>query len=112
MSFVDDTRKLLQDLIAPELKSLQVQVASVEKSVSSLEKTMDARFAAMNDRMDALKESMLAETRVLSVTTNSSMAMMTRTLQDIDARLRRMEEERSRLGAGTAPAGAAPPAAA
>ena len=38
MSIVDDTRKLLQDLIAPELRALQVQV-------SSLEKTTDARFA-------------------------------------------------------------------
>ena len=39
MSIVDDTRKLLQDLIAPELRALQVQV-------SSLEKTTDARFAS------------------------------------------------------------------
>ncbi len=119
MSFVDDTRKLLQDLIAPELKSLQVQIASVEKSVSSLEKTMDARFsavndklAAMNDKMDAQKESLLAETRVLSVTLNSSLSMMTRTLQDIDGRLRRMEDDRDRVRFASPPAGAIPPAVA
>ena len=28
--FVDDTRKLLQDLVAPELKGIQVQVASLD----------------------------------------------------------------------------------
>ena len=134
MSFVDDTRKLLQDLIAPELKGLQTQVSSLEKTMdarfASLEKTMDARFeavndkfaamndkmdakfAAMNDKMDAQKESLLAETRVLSVTLNSSLAMMTRTLQDIDGRLRHMENDRERLGVGGSSAGSAPPAAA
>ncbi len=112
MSFVDDTRKLLQDLITPELKGLQTQVSSLEKTMdarfASLEKTMDARFAAMNDKMDAQKESLLAETRVLSVTLNSSLAMMTRTLQDIDGRLRRMENDRERLGTSSAPPGSTP----
>ncbi len=130
MSIVDDTRKLLQDLIAPELKALQGQLTSLEKTMdarfaavdgkfasidgrfASLEKTMDARFAAMNDKMDAQKESLLAETRVLSVTLTSSLSMMTRTLQDIDTRLRRMESDRDRLGTSAAPAGSTPSAAA
>ena len=66
----------------------------------------------MNDKMDAQQDSLLAETRVLSVTMSSSLAMMARTLQDIDGRLRRMEGDRERLGMGGPPAGSAPSAAA
>ena len=104
MSFVDDTRKLLQDLVAPELRAVQVQVSSLEKTMearfAALEKTVDTRFAAMNDKMDAEKESLQADNRVLSVTLNSNLALITRTLQDIDNRLQRMEREGERRGSG------------
>ena len=115
MSIVDDTRKLLQDLIAPELRALQVQVSSLEKTMdarfSASEKTMDARFAAMSEKIDSQRDMLQAETRVLSATVTAQLALMTRTLQDIDGRLRRMEEDR-RPGPGSAPASALPPAAA
>jgi len=46
MSVIEDTRKLLQDFLAPELRELTARV-------DALEARMDARFDALEKRMDA-----------------------------------------------------------
>jgi len=49
MSAVDDTRKLLQDLVAPDLKSIQTEIHALSERVNSLEKSMDQRFTAAEE---------------------------------------------------------------
>jgi len=50
MSVIEDTRKLLQDFLAPELRELSARVDALEERMDSrfdtLEKRMDARFEA------------------------------------------------------------------
>ncbi|SNS35211.1 hypothetical protein SAMN05421770_101620 [Granulicella rosea] len=101
MSVIDNTRKLMQDLIAPELKALQVQVSSMERSIlSSLaasDKTTKAQFEAMDARMKALegallgtKDVLVAQTKSLEGKVDSNHASILHSL-DIDKRLEQLE---------------------
>jgi len=44
MGAIEEVRTLLQDVVAPDLKSLTVRVENVEKQVAALEQRVDARF--------------------------------------------------------------------
>jgi hypothetical protein len=83
MGAVEDVRKALQDVIAPDLKALQVEVtegfASVERQFASVEK-----LAAI--RHDLL----LAELRNAQIIAESRHAAILKAL-DIDKRLERVE---------------------
>jgi hypothetical protein len=50
MSVIEDTRKLLQDFLAPELRELSARVDALEDRMNarfdSFEKSVDARFDA------------------------------------------------------------------
>jgi hypothetical protein len=48
MSVIEDTCKLLQDFLAPELRELSARV-------ESLEERMNLRFEGMNGRFDAVE---------------------------------------------------------
>jgi len=48
MSVIEDTRKLLQDFLAPELRELSARV-------DALEERMEARFSAVEKRIDLLE---------------------------------------------------------
>ena len=48
MSVFDDTRKLIQDFLAPELREISVRL-------DSLEEKMGLRFSAIDDRFKALE---------------------------------------------------------
>lgn len=50
MGAIDEVRTLLQDIVAPDLKSLTVRMENVEKQIVALEQRMEARF----DKVDAL----------------------------------------------------------
>jgi len=49
MSVIEDTRKLLQDFLAPELRELSARVGA-------LEERMEARFNAVDKRIDRLEQ--------------------------------------------------------
>ena len=48
MSLIEDVRSVFQDLVAPELKSLNTRI-------DGLEKTVDAKLATMNLRISSLE---------------------------------------------------------
>ena len=54
MGAIEEVHTLLQDVVAPDLKSLTVRVENVEKQVAALEQRMDARFERMDARFDKL----------------------------------------------------------
>ena len=71
MSVIEDVRKVFQDLVAPELKSLNTRVDGLEKTVdakletmsvrvSSLEREMDHRLKALEERAAARHELILS----------------------------------------------------
>jgi len=57
MSVIEDTRKLLQDFLAPELRELTARVDALEQRMDArfetLEHKVDARFENLEQRMDA-----------------------------------------------------------
>lgn len=65
MSVVEDSRKILQDFIAPELRAIAARLDALEKRVEdrflSLEKRMDQfdhRMDRLDARMDRLEQKM------------------------------------------------------
>ena len=57
MSVIEDTGKLLQDFLAPELRELSARVDAFEERMNArfdeAEKRMEARFGASEERTDA-----------------------------------------------------------
>lgn len=57
MSVIEDTRKLLQDFLAPELRELSARVEALEERMNmrfdAVEKGVDARFDALEKGFDA-----------------------------------------------------------
>jgi hypothetical protein len=88
MGVVEDVRKALQDVIAPDLKALQVEVregfAAVDKQFASVEKVAAIRH-----------ELVLAELRASLAITEARHEAILKAL-DIDRRLDRIEARKSR----------------
>ena len=64
-------RQLLQDIVAPDLKALQVRMDALEKRVDSrldsLQKSMDSGFESLQKRFDELIRYHELEKRMLKV---------------------------------------------
>lgn len=52
MSVVEDTRKAVQDFLAPELREVRAKLDGIEKRIDALEKHTDERFATLEKHMD------------------------------------------------------------
>ena len=50
MSILDDTRKVLQDVIAPDLKAINVRLDAVERVMNPRFEQMDKRFEQIDKR--------------------------------------------------------------
>ncbi|RXH54980.1 hypothetical protein [Granulicella sibirica] len=54
MGTIDDVRKVIQDLVAPDLKALSARIDGLEKTVNArfdaVEKTATARFESVDSR--------------------------------------------------------------
>ena len=85
MSVIEDTRKVVQDLVAPDLKAIQISIANLEKSVdhrfAALERSIDQRFSAAED---------IAKTRHDLLLANFDAVIKA---LDTDARLIRLETQ-------------------
>jgi DNA anti-recombination protein RmuC len=68
MSTVDDLRKVLQDFLAPELRTITAQLDSMEKITSAkfeaIETKMDARFDSLSSQVQEIKNLMEIEKRL------------------------------------------------
>jgi len=51
MGVVEDIRKLLQDLVTPEMRALAVKVDAVHKEVDILREDMNRRFEELSREM-------------------------------------------------------------
>lgn len=55
MGAIEEVRMLLQDVVAPDLKSLTVRVENAEKQIAALEQRMNDRFDKVDARFDKLE---------------------------------------------------------
>jgi deoxyadenosine/deoxycytidine kinase len=52
VSTVDDIRKLLQDMISPDLKALETRITALEREMDLRFKEVDGRFKNLEEKMD------------------------------------------------------------
>lgn len=68
MGVVDDVRKLLQDLVTPEMRALAVKVDGLDDKLNIFRKDVDDKFntlrSEMNRRFDYLETSFRLDERV------------------------------------------------
>jgi hypothetical protein len=76
MGAVEDVRKLLQDIVTPDLKAIEAQVHALDKKI------------------DLTRDLLLAELKTLATIVAANHATLTHAL-DIDRRLERIENERA-----------------
>lgn len=55
MSVIEDSRKDLQDFIAPELRAIEARLTAVEKRLDGLQARTDKRFDAVDKRFDEMQ---------------------------------------------------------
>ncbi|MEK7289691.1 MAG: hypothetical protein AAB067_05890 [Planctomycetota bacterium] len=80
MSVYDQVKQALQDVVAPEIKALQIEIkrldekidnrfASLDEKVdtrfASLDEKIDTRFISLDGKVDSLRREMIAEIRRL-----------------------------------------------
>lgn len=55
---IEDTRKVLQDFIAPELRAIDARLTSLEKRFEEAQRQTEKRFEAVDKRFERLEEHM------------------------------------------------------
>jgi hypothetical protein len=68
MSTIEDIRTVLQDFLAPELRTISARLDSIEKVTSvrfeAMETKMDARFDSLSSQIQEIKNLMEIEKRL------------------------------------------------
>ncbi len=54
MSVVEDVRQVIQDFLAPELRTITARLDSIEKVMTARFESVDTKFAAMDTKFDSL----------------------------------------------------------
>ena len=83
MSAVDDIRRLLQDLVSPDLKSLQVRV-------EALDAKMDAGFKTLDSKIDLTRDLLLVEMKVMQASMETNIAKLNNSLE-LERRVAKIE---------------------
>jgi hypothetical protein len=116
MGTVEDVRKLLQDLVTPDLKALDARVTALEKKMDlrfeavelkldaldkkfelkldALDKKLDLKTDLLDRKIDFKFDLLMAEIRGLALVVASNHASILHAL-DLDRRLERIENERA-----------------
>ncbi len=50
MSYIEDTRKLMQDFLAPELRAISVRLDALEETVDANERRAQQRFSELSQQ--------------------------------------------------------------
>ena len=107
MGAIEDVRKVIQDLVAPELKSLQVTIKGVDEASKLRDESLSAKIdsideasklrdealsAKIDGRFDALSEKMDRKFELVMNEMKANQAMLIYTL-NIDKRLETVERK-------------------
>ena len=63
MSVIEDSRKVLQDFIAPELRSISVRLDALEKRFDGFEHTVEKQFDDVEHRAEKRHDEVMAGIR-------------------------------------------------
>ena len=103
MSVVDDVRKLLQDMVTPDLRALSVKVESLDKNIDAVEKSLDKKIDAverhLTDKIDATEKRLLESIGNVRGETKAGVEYIVSQLR-LDQRLTALEEDKQRKQLG------------
>lgn len=69
MSIYEQVKQALQDVVAPEIKALQIEIKRLDEKTdnrfASLDEKIDTRFISLDGKVDSLRREMIAEIKRL-----------------------------------------------
>ena len=109
MSVIEDVRKVIQDLVAPELKSLSVKLDNIEKEaklrddnlnakIDSRDEMTQTRFEALNAKIDSGERLTHAKLEAVSAKMDAQYASIMNAL-DLDKRVGLLERDKQSASA-------------
>lgn len=63
MSVIEDSRKVIQDFVAPELRAIDTRLHALEKRMDTLETSVELRFDKVEQQVDRRFDQLLEEIR-------------------------------------------------
>ena len=103
MSVYEEVKQALQDIVAPELKALQVEIRRLDEKIDSLDgklsTRMDSLDKSLNARMDSLDYKIDSLDEKLSVRLDSLKAEITTEIKRLDEKIDIAIQIRERLAA-------------
>jgi hypothetical protein len=67
MGVVEETRQVLQDFLAPELREIRGQFAVVDKRLEAMEEINRIRYEAIVQRLELIQQSFAFDKRISSL---------------------------------------------
>ena len=103
MSVYEEVKQALQDIVAPELKALQVEIRRLDEKIDSLDgklsMRMDSLDKSLNARMDSLDYKIDALDEKLTTRMDSMKAEITTEIKRLDEKIDIAIQIRERLAA-------------
>ena len=103
MSVYEEVKRALQDIVAPELKALQVEIRRLDEKIDSLDgklsTRMDSLDKSLNARMDSLDYKIDALDEKLTTRMDSMKAEITTEIKRLDEKIDIAIQIRERLAA-------------
>ncbi len=103
MSVYEEVKQALQDIVAPELKALQVEIRRLDEKIDSLDgklsTRMDSLDKSLNARMDSLDYKIDALDEKLTIRMDSLKAEITTEIKRLDEKIDIAIQIRERLAA-------------
>ncbi|HHT9114447.1 MAG: hypothetical protein HZA47_12320 [Planctomycetes bacterium] len=92
MSVYEEVKQALQDIVAPELKALQVEIRRLDEKIDSLDGKLSTRMDSLDYKIDALDEK-------LTTRMDSLKAEITTEIKRLDEKIDIAIQIRERLAA-------------
>jgi hypothetical protein len=67
MGVVEETRQLVQDFLAPELREIRSQFATIDKRLDAMDEMNRVRFESIVQRLELIQQSFAFDKRISSL---------------------------------------------
>jgi len=98
MSVIEDVRKVFQDLVAPELKSLSVKLDGLEREMKVRDEMTQTKLEALSAKIDSGERLTHAKQEALSAKMDAQYASIMNAL-DLDKRVGLLERDKQSASA-------------
>ena len=100
MGAIDDIRRVMQDVVAPDLKALDAQISALDKKidmrVDALDKKIDMRVDALEEKLNLTRDLILSEMKLMHSSLSAEMERLQHAIE-LDRRVEKLENERAAI---------------